>query len=440
LARAVAIAKGELEGKPAAPADLAVLRPSERILDNPYPNMTAPALPYRYLSLFRFWNVIHYFFPYKDLLDHSWDDVLRNFIPVFEGADDERSYALAVAALVAQIQDTHGFVRSPALQAYLGTHAPPLRVGYVEDQPVVTAILGEATGAEIGDVIVEIDGQRVADRETELLPFLAHSTPQALKWRMASLLLGGPPDSKAKLTVESQDARREIGLLRSRELWKPSKDASSDERGPNFRLLQQGFGYMDLARLDPSEVAPAFELFRDTPAIIVDIRGYPKGTAWSMTPYFSDVVRPAAKLRRPFVIGPGDNEVSLPSIAYEQYFPAGNDWQYRGRIVILIDENAISHAEHSCLFLESAAKEVTYVGSPTNGANGNVTQVVLPGNIQVSFTGLDVRHSDDRQLQRRGIQPDIPVKPTIAGVRNGRDEVLDAAIEFLQIGRTSASR
>jgi hypothetical protein len=36
-----------------------------------------------------------------------------------------------------------------------------------------------------------------------------------------------------------------------------------------------------------------------------------------------------------------------------------------------------------------------------------------------------------RQLQQIGLQPKIPVKPTIKGIRAGKDEVLEAAIKYL---------
>ncbi len=47
------------------------------------------------------------------------------------------------------------------------------------------------------------------------------------------------------------------------------------------------------------------------------------------------------------------------------------------------------------------------------------------------FTAMAVSHADGRQLQRLGVQPDIEVRPTVQGIRNGQDEVLDKAIEFL---------
>jgi len=112
----------------------------------------------------------------------------------------------------------------------------------------------------------------------------------------------------------------------------------------------------------------------------------------------------------------------------------GQEWRlsdHRGKVVVLINEDAISQAEHSCMMFE-AATDVTFIGTPTAGANGDITYMVLPGNLQVSFSGHDVRHADGRQLQRVGIQPTIKVVPTIRGLIDGRDEILEEAVRFLQ--------
>src|SRR6185295_15761119 len=51
---------------------------------------------------------------------------------------------------------------------------------------------------------------------------------------------------------------------------------------------------------------------------------------------------------------------------------------YRGKLAVLIDDRAVSQAEHSCLFFEAAAG-VTFIGSPTHGTNGDITTMRLPG-------------------------------------------------------------
>jgi C-terminal processing protease CtpA/Prc len=97
---------------------------------------------------------------------------------------------------------------------------------------------------------------------------------------------------------------------------------------------------------------------------------------------------------------------------------------------MLIDERTQSQAEHTGLFFE-AANRTTFIGSPTAGANGDVTSVVLPGGMTMSFTGHDVRHVDGRQLQRIGLVPDVRVHATVRGIRAGRDEVLERAVRWL---------
>jgi C-terminal processing protease CtpA/Prc len=112
---------------------------------------------------------------------------------------------------------------------------------------------------------------------------------------------------------------------------------------------------------------------------------------------------------------------------------ASDKWKYKGKTVTLIDERAISQSEHTGLFLEAACG-TTFIGSRTAGANGDVTTLTLPGGILVRFTGHDVRHADGRQLQRVGLTPHVEVRPTLAGIRAGKDEVLARAIQYLRDG------
>jgi hypothetical protein len=58
----------------------------------------------------------------------------------------------------------------------------------------------------------------------------------------------------------------------------------------------------------------------------------------------------------------------------------------------------------------------------------------------MSFSGHSVRHADGRQLQRLGLQPHVAARPTIAGLRAGRDKVLEQAMRYLErsLPRTSA--
>jgi C-terminal processing protease CtpA/Prc len=71
------------------------------------------------------------------------------------------------------------------------------------------------------------------------------------------------------------------------------------------------------------------------------------------------------------------------------------------------------------------------IGSTTAAADGNVSGIPLPGGLNTMISGIGVFYPDRRPTQRVGIIPDIEVRPTIAGVRDGRDEVLEAALKHI---------
>jgi C-terminal processing protease CtpA/Prc len=75
-----------------------------------------------------------------------------------------------------------------------------------------------------------------------------------------------------------------------------------------------------------------------------------------------------------------------------------------------------------------AAPRATVIGSTTAGADGNVSQIVLPGGIATRISGIGIFYPDKKPTQRIGMIPDREVKPSIAGLRDGRDEVLEAAV------------
>lgn len=204
---------------------------------------------------------------------------------------------------------------------------------------------------------------------------------------------------------------------------------------PIYQVLPGGYGYIDLARLPLTDAQKALDSLINTPAIIFDMRGYPNGTAWELAPRLTEKKNvTAARFRRPFQsatnLGVEDFGGEIPDYSFDQKLPPAKGVVYKGKVVMLINHDAISQAEHTCMFFESAT-DVTFIGNPTNGANGDVTNLVLPGAIYVSFSGHDVRHADGRQLQRVGIEPHIRVEPTIGGIRDGRDEILEAALKFL---------
>ncbi len=398
-------------------------------VENDYSETPYPDRPHRLLALFRLYNVIEYFFPYRDLMDHPWRDALVEFIPRMRDARDATDYALTVSELATRIQDSHVTLASRVLDAYFGTHRPAMRVDLVEGQTVITEVAPElaATGLHVGDIVLSVDGEDVAARRRRLAHYLPASTPGRLENKIDIQFLLGPKSQPAAVVVRGVDGTmRRVAAARTLEGLAPRSRLRS---GPVYRVLPAGYGYVDLQRLGAADVDAAFEQIRNTPAAIFDMRGYPSGGAFDVVP------RLARPKSRPTVIG-GElrYEGSSGDFVLEESLWKGPESppgkRYAGRIVVLVDGSSQSAAEHVCALIRSIAA-ATFVGSRTSGANGGVTRTILPGGIVVNFTGQSVRHADGTQLQRVGIVPDIEAHPTLRGIRDGRDELIERAIEFL---------
>ena len=79
----------------------------------------------------------------------------------------------------------------------------------------------------------------------------------------------------------------------------------------------------------------------------------------------------------------------------------------------------------------SMGENVTLMGTNTVGSDGNVTLLVMPDGNFVQFSGWGVLAAEGEQTQRIGIAPDIYVSYTAQGIAEGRDELLEAAVQYL---------
>jgi C-terminal processing protease CtpA/Prc len=408
--------------------------PQARFFEKSYVETPYPSAELRMLAAARVWGVFHYFHPYTNLYGEDWDGVLAEFLPGMAQAAGAREYHLAVAEMVTHVHDSHSFMSSIELDKFYGAAAPPVEVRPIEGQPVVTRVFDAGIAGTIhpGDALVSIDGEPWTHRAAELEKHIAASTPQSMQRDIMVRLLLGPAGSVRLALRNAEGKEYEIELPRTAENL---QKFSPYRTGETFRLLTSKIGYVDLDRLTNAQVDAMFEAFKATEAIVMDMRGYPLGTAWSIAPRLTEKQEPVAALfRRNLVRADNLEGNEIGTLFFEQRVPATNKPRYQGKTVILIDDRAQSQSEHSGLFYRTAGG-TTFVGSPTAGANGDVTYFMAPGGIRIHFSGHDVRWADGKQLQRVGLIPDIEAHPTIAGIRAGKDEVLDRAVSYIEKGK-----
>jgi C-terminal processing protease CtpA/Prc len=419
-------------GRPAAREYQRLAPAPVRMIEKPYPEMQLPTLAWRQLAAIKLWAVGDAFFPYKDGMAQPWNDSLVRALRQMEGVDSPVDYAVTLQRMAATLQDSHVMMVSAALNKHLGLAAPEVRLGRVEGKIAVVSLDGggaaRQAGLLAGDVVLSVDGEEAEPRARRLADLLGGSTPAGRDRNGLQALLRGAEDKAAVLQVERGDGQVRTVSLARRRLAPTVRDPSATP----YRLVDARIGYVDLDLLQPQQLDAMFDALGQTESLILDMRGYPKVLFHLIAERLNlRGVRPVATISRP-VLSAGRNgsrrEVHVQTTTMPKTAP------YRGKLIMLINEHSQSRAEHSAMFFDAVAP-LTFIGSPTAGANGDITDTILPGNIQLLFSGQEIRHADGRPLQRVGIQPHIPSAPTLAGLRAGRDDVLDRAIEFARTGK-----
>ncbi len=414
--------------------------------ENAYRDSRFPPEPLRLLAIARIYNIIRYFSPYTGLMHDDWDTAAVQAIRDETSATDTRSYVLGLMKFYAHLHDSHGFVTGDAVTAEFGAGVP-FKTRYLRGQAVVTRMaLGFArSGAlQAGDVIDAVNGVPIRRAMTDIERYLSASTPQAadsaaLRPSLQPSVFTGKKGTSVDITFHDLHGKRHT-LALNRNVF----SFAPDRLGPKYLVLPGNVGYVDFDRIDPSEVDAMFEALRNTRAIVFDNRGYPRGAAWAIAPRLTMAtgVR-AALFDTPFVTDPldvtSDDIRVLPHYRdFYQLLPTADGWKYLKPTVMLIDERAISQSEHSVLFFRAAA-HTRFVGTPTNGADGDVTSLVVPGGISFNFSGEGVRYANGDQLQRVGIIPDVRAEPTAANVAAADDVVLQKGLdEALRLAGSTA--
>jgi C-terminal processing protease CtpA/Prc len=278
----------------------------------------------------------------------------------------------------------------------------------------------------LGDVILEVDGRPVPQLIQEWTPFYADSNEAARQRDIANFMLRGAC-GPTKLRVRR--GAEELTIETSRIAAQPPEASTHDLPGDTFRLLTPEVAYLKLSSVKAADIPNYLKSSEGTKGWIIDIRNYPSefmpfalGSHLVKEPtpfvYFTalDLANPGAFRWRepgPLVITP-----EAP--------------RYPGKVVVLVDETTQSQAEYTSMAFRAAG--ATIVGSTTAGADGNVSQISLPGGLSTMFSGIGVFYPDKSPTQQVGIVPDIVVRPTIPSLAAGRDELVEAGVRSI-LGR-----
>jgi carboxyl-terminal processing protease len=377
----------------------------------------------RLLSLFRYWNVMEYFYPHKYQIDMQWDEVLWEMLPKFSSPDSELAFHLAMLELVVKIDDSHGYFSTPLLHDHFGMKQIPADFRIMEDQLVITTIYEPVSGAindlKAGEVISKVEGVAVAEILKEKLKYINGANGNAKLKHAFGKILHGATDS---VTVEiSSGEETEVRKLARY----PFEQLRYNAHPKPWELLQNNMGYIHLGLIEEKELPKALTSMGNANALILDLRNYPKE-------YYGGIFSNFLGARNTVVTKQVKPDLKYPgkyTLSDQQKIPKKTT-KFKGEVVLLVNEYTQSRAEYTAMWIQNGY-QVTTIGSQTAGAAGLMIHQEFVGGYRAYFTSGGIFYPDMTPLQRQGVKIDIEIKPTIQGIRDGKDEVFEKAIEFL---------
>lgn len=398
--------------------------------ENTYSDLVFPDAGYRLLALYRYWNMIQYYFPYKNLIEEDWKNVLQEFIPKTLAAKNQTEYTVTMLELIARIHDTHANIwgGNKTLAAFWGKNYPPFEVKFVDNQAVITDYYDDTLAREStlqkGDIIVKINDKEVSQIVKELLKRTpASNYPTQLRDIGPKLLRTN--DSLINVTYKRNN-QTFTHTIKTYPSTKVNIYKKYEVKDSSFAFIDKDIAYINHGALMTKDVPRISKELKNAKALIIDDRNYPANfPIFKLSKLLVPKLTPFVKFSNGSIKTPG------LFVYTDNLKVGGNSDYFKGKIVILVNETTQSSAEYHAMAYRTAPN-ATVMGSTTAGADGNVSTIRLPGGITTMISGIGIYYPDGTETQRVGIVPDIEVKPTVEGIQNDKDEVLEKAIEFIR--------
>jgi C-terminal processing protease CtpA/Prc len=386
-----------------------------------YKDFEFPNEKYRLLGLFKYWNIIEYFYPYKYLTDQDWDFVLNEMIDKIRIVKNKDEYQAVLRELVAKLDDSHAWINFNDTTKY---RFLPVNISNVENQAVVSEIfndsLAKINDLKRGDIVVKINDSNIESELKNTLKYVSGSNLNFKINRSYQTIFRDTSDTM-RLTIMRDGEIRNI----STKLYNFNDFGYlKNKRSLKSKSITESIGYINMAsKFTPRQFEEIFERFKFKKNIIIDLRGYPQGTYEMFTRYFNTEDKVFALKYNPNISYPG-------KFVFDKSAKTGSSRKaFKGKFILLVNNNSLSLSEFTAMAFQTADNIIT-IGNQTAGADGRNIAIEYLGGYTTRFSGYGIMYPDGTESQRKGVKIDVEIKPTINGLRQGRDEILEKAIEI----------
>jgi C-terminal processing protease CtpA/Prc len=416
--------------------------------EDDYINMDYSDSGYRLLGLFRLWNAMEYYFPYKDIMDDDWNALLGEFIPVMLEGSDRLSYESTIARLNSKLHDAHITTTKAADKGYdrlleylFGSYVAPITLTEAEGHIVVSndvriehkSLFRDGPEVEAGDIILKVNSRNIDEVIEEMKQYISYPNDEkaAIHMEMRNeLILRQASDSELmEIDILRGDIELKVYIRTIHEdYWQVPRNRSTD----SHLLLDGNICLINPQNLSEGDIRNIMQNNADTDGLIIDLRQYPGYFfVYELSEYLVDERQLFAIMSNPSPSIPGlflSNFYGYSGGTEESNNP--DVYFYDKKVVLLMNAETMSQPEFTIMSLRNGPN-VTVMGTNSIGADGNITYLPLPGGINMTYTGLGVYTPEGGQTQRIGLTPDIVIERTIEGIKQGRDELMEAAVQFI---------
>ena len=378
----------------------------------------------RLLGLFRLWNAMEYNYPYLDILDYNWHELLPEYIARMLEGDDQRSYELTIASLSTKLQDAHiALYNSKYVVLETGIYGVPVEILQAENEIVVSKVLKDNCPLRVGDVIKELDGKDISDVLADRMEYISVTTEDKFINQIGHFLLRSN-NKNMELTV-LRDGTEQVLKVTGEMEYHPMMETAEQP----YEILDGNIGLLNPAALQDGTLPLVMSKLESTDGLVIDLRQYP---GYNIIPflaeYLVDGVKPFLIYASPYGNYPGTflGEKKTIGRAKDSKVPL-----YEKPVVVLMNEKTQSQPEYLIMSIRNG-ENVTVMGENSAGSDGDIAYLPLPGGMNMMFTSQGIYTPDGGQTQRIGLTPDIEVHPTIEGIKEGKDELKEAAVTYIQ--------
>ncbi len=386
----------------------------------PTPSASTPAeLAARIAAVLDIWITLRWFVPTFEDLSIRWDDELTPSLRGAAQAGTADQMLEVVQRMVAGLRDDH----ANAKRQDFANGALPFFLRRIDGDVYVIHGMGpDRDVLPAGSKVLSIDGLAIHDAVIAALSRTSAATPGWGDSMLAVMLGYGREGEMVRLVALQPDGvRKEVTVMRIS--MAEFRAEARDRPLVDGTEVAPGVIYVDLDHLDLTGWAALADKVGAAKTIIFDLRGYINAAGFRLVQQLAQSEVTGPEWQVPVIQPDGTRRFERSS---DSMFPVGP--HIAARAIFLVNGHSASAVETVLQFVRSGNLGIM-VGEGTGGTNGSPASIESVG-FRVRFTAIRALKADGTPVQGHGFIPDVVVHPTLEGAIAGRDEILDAAVEF----------